>query len=283
MHPRALYLTLVLVTPLAACAGGAGPAGMASPAALAYAVPPGGTATYLQGDTVQMAMDMGGQGLDVTIEAAATLDLAYGGTGDAIEVSATYREFEILASNPMAGTQRGDETEIGGPVVFTIDRTGEGVLVSAPTIEGVAAQAVSPAAMAITFFPRLPGRAVSAGEMWVDTVSYRTDEAAGTNEGTSVYEFTAVGDTLVGGRSLLKVSFLTTDERLSHTNQAGAEITQDVAGDGRGFYLWDPARNLIVEQFAEGRLRGTMTVSVAPMPLGIDMTVVQHLKLAPGN
>ncbi len=284
MRLRALASTALLVAPLAACASGtASPGEMAAPPALAYSVPPGSAATYIQGDTVEMEMDMGGQMMDVTVAMAATLDLAYAGAGDAVEVTATYRDFEITASNPMAGTQRGDESEIEGPIVFTIDRTGAGTLVSAPTIGGVAAQAVSPGAMAAGFFPRLPGRAVMAGETWTDTVSIRTEEDAGTNEGTTVYVFTAVGDTVVGGRSLLNVSFTMDDQRTSMMSQQGADIRQDVSGEGDGFYLWDAGRNLVVEQYVEARLRGTMEVSVAPMPFGLDMVVVQHLRLAEGG
>ncbi len=256
---------------------------MAGPPALAYSVPPGSAATYVQGDTVQMEMDMGGQMMDVTVAMSATLDLAYAGAGEAVEVTATYRDFEITASNPMAGTQRGDESEIDGPIVFTIDRKGAGTLVSGPSIEGVAAQAVSPGAMAAGFFPRLPGRAVTVGESWTDTVSIKTQEDAGTNEGTTVYAFTAAGDTVVGGRSLLKVTFTMDDERTSLMSQMGADIRQDVSGQGDGFYLWDAGRNLVVEQYVEARLRGTMEVSVAPMPFGLDMVVVQHLNLAEGG
>lgn len=284
MRFRVLFSTALVVAPLAACAGGtASPGEMASPPALAYSVPPGNAATYIQGDTVEMEMDMGGQMLDVTVAMSATLDLAYAGAADAIEVTATYRDFDLTASNPMAGTQRGDESEIDGPIVFTIDRMGAGTLVSAPTVQGVAAQAVSPGAMAAGFFPRLPGRAVTMGETWTDTVSISTQEDAGTNEGTTVYVFTAVGDTVVAGRSLLKVSFTSDDERTSLMSQQGADIRQDVSGSGDGFYLWDAGRNLVVEQYIEARLRGTMEVSVAPMPFGLDMVVVQHLRLAEGG
>ncbi len=284
MRSRALLPTLLVALPLAGCAGGtAAPGQMSGPPALAYAPPPAGTATYVQGDTVQMEMDMGGQMMDVTVAMSSLLDLAYAGTGDAIEVTATYRDFEITASNPMAGTQSGDESEIDGPIVFTIDRRGEGTLVSAPTIDGVSAQAVSPASMAAGFFPRLPGRAVSAGEMWTDTVNISTDEETGTNEGTTIYEFTAVGDTVVNGATLLKVTFNSTDERMTEMSQMGAEITQDVSGEGEGFYLWDAGRSLVVEQYMEARLRGTMEVSMAPVPFGLDMVVVQHLRLDEGS
>ena len=284
MRSRLALSALVLITPLAACAGsGSGPASPAAPPALAYAMPPGGAATYVQSDTVEMVMDLGGQLMDVTIEMNATMDMTYSGGGDALEVTATFREFDLSASNPMAGTQRADESEIDGPLVFTIDRTGEGTLVTAPQLDDIAAQGLSPASMAAGFFPRLPGRAVTVGEMWTDTVSIDVVEEFGSTEGRAIYDFTAVGDTLVDGRTYLKVTFTSFDERVSNSQQMGADIAQDVAGEGEGYYLWDASRNLIVAQYIEARLGGTMDVSMAPMPLGIDMTVVQHLRLAEGG
>ena len=283
MRPRFFLPALLLVAPVAACAGGGGPGEMSAPPALAYAVPPGGAATYLQSDTIEMAIDAGGQFIDVTVQMNATLDMAYAGGGDAVEVTTTFREFELSASNPMAGTQRADESEIDGPLVFTIDRTGAGTLVSAPELGEVVATGLSPASMAAGFFPRLPGRAVAAGETWTDTVTVDTRDESGTTRGTTIYDFTAVGDTVVDGRTYLKVTFTTFDERVAETQQMGAEIVQDVAGDGDGFYLWDATRNLVVQQFIEARLQGAMEVSMAPVPLGVDMTVVQHLRLAEGG
>jgi hypothetical protein len=246
-------------------------------------MPPGGTATYLQSDTVEMVIDMGGQMADVTVQMDATLDMTYSGGGDALEVTMAFREFSLSASNPLAGTQRADESQIDGPLVFTIDRTGAGTLVSAPRLGEIAATGLSPASMAAGFFPRLPARAVTAGEMWTDTVSIDAVEDFGTTEGRTVYDFHAVGDTVVAGRTYLKVSFTSFDERLARSQQMGAEIIQDVAGEGVGYYLWDSTRSLVVEQSMEARLQGAMEVSMAPAPLGVDMVVVQHLRLAEGN
>lgn len=283
MRRRSFLPALLLVAPVAACAGGGGPGEMSAPPALAYAVPPGGAATYLQSDTIEMAIDAGGQFIDVTVQMNATLDMAYAGGGDALEVTTTFREFELSASNPMAGTQRADESEIDGPLVFTIDRRGAGTLVSAPELGEVAATGLSPASMAAGFFPRLPGRAVAAGETWTDTVKVDTEDESGTTRGSTIYDFTAVGDTVVDGRTYLKVTFTSFDERIAETQQMGTEIVQDVAGDGEGFYLWDASRSLIVQQYIEARLEGAMEVSMAPVPLGVDMTVVQHLRLAEGG
>ena len=202
MRARVAVTALVLATPHMACAGsGSGTAGPSGPPALAYAMPPGGTATYVQSDTVEMVIDMGGQLANVTVQMDATLDMTFSGGGDALEVTTNFREFELSATNPLAGTQRADESQIDGPLVFTIDRTGEGTLVSAPELGEIAATGLSPASMAAGFFPRLPARAVTVGEMWTDTVSIDAVEEFGTTEGRTIYDFHAVGDTVVDGMS----------------------------------------------------------------------------------
>lgn len=283
MRELALITTLALPLALAACASGGGPTGAASPLPLAYAPPAGETLTYLEGDTVTMSIDAGGQFLDVTVAMSAVLGVGFEGGGDDIEVTIDFRDFEIDASNPMVGSQRGDESGITGPLVFTIDRWGAGTLLTAPAVEGVAAQAVSPETIVASFFPPLPGRAVEPGEMWSDTVTLVVDEEAGSTQGTTIFHFTAVGDTVVAGSSYLKVAYTTRDERVSEIAQDGVTITQDVAGDGEGWYLWDSTRGLVAARFTEAQMRGTMEVSLAPMPLALDMKVVQHLRIDDGG
>lgn len=281
MYHRLAAALLILPFAAACASGSAG--GPAPDAALAYSGLSGGTATYVQGDTVEIQIDAGGQFLEVSVESFQVMDLAFADAPEGVEVTATIRELDVAASNPMAGTQRADESEIDGPIVWTLTPDGEGTLVRAPEIGGTAAQVVSPTAIAGTFFLPLPGRPVQPGDTWVDTVSVSGEEAVGEFDAETIYSFTAAGDTVVDGRPLTRVNFLTEDERLSTSVQAGTEVTQDVGGDGEGWYLWDPARNLVVAQYWEGRLRGTMTVPMAPMPLGMDMTVVTQVRLDPGG
>jgi hypothetical protein len=281
MHQR--HVAALLLLPLAAaCASGPG-GGPAPDAALAYTGLAGSTATYVQGDTVEIQIDAGGQFLEVSVDSYSVLDVAFADAAPGVEVTATYREFDVAATNPMMGTQRADEDEIEGPVVWTLTPTGEGTLVSAPEIGGTAAQVVSPTAIAGSFFMPLPGRPVAPGDSWVDTVSIVGEEEVGEFDAESIYTFTAAGDTVVDGRALTKVTFVSEEERLSSSMQQGTEVTQDVGGEGEGWYLWDPARNLIVAQYYEGRLEGSMTVPMAPMPLGMDMIVVSHLRLDDGG
>ncbi len=278
MRDLSLVTTFALLF-LAGCATGSGTSGGGDGPALAHAPAPGTTVTYQEGDTVRMAIDAGGEVVDVTVAMAAVLDVGFDGTGDDLRVTIDFREFEIDASNPIVGSQRGDHSLIEGPLVLAMDRTGAGTVVSAPTVDGVVAQAVSPQMMATSFFPRLPGRVVAVGEEWTDTVTLAVGEEEGMTRGTTVYHFTAVGDTLIGNANYLKVTFTSRDERVSEVAQDGAAITQDVAGEGSGWYLWDSARGLVVQHFLEARLRGTMEVSMVPVPLGLDMAVVQHLRL----
>jgi hypothetical protein len=277
-HRIAPVLTLLL--PFAvACATGSG--GSPEAAALAYTGLDGTSATYVKGDTVEIEIDAGGQFLEVSVDSYEVLDLDFADAAGGVQVTATYRELDVAATNPMMGTQRADEEEVEGPVVWTLSPRGQGTLVAAPEIGGTAAQVVSPTTMAGAFFLPLPGRAVQPGESWSDTVRVSGEEAMGEFDVETIYTFTAAGDTVVDGRTLRRVDFVTEDDRVSTSVQAGTEIAQDVGGEGEGWFLWDSARRLVVEQYWEGRLQGSMEVPMAPMPLAMDMTVVSHMRLDP--
>ena len=62
----------------------------------------------------------------------------------------------------------------------------------------------------------------------------------------------------------------------------GMEIHQDVSGTVEGHVLWDMGAGLMVERFADSTGRGSMEVSVAPMPLGMRIRAQSTVKLAGG-
>lgn len=266
---RKLLLLLPLPV-LAACGGGAPPAEPPAPPALAYELPPVPTATYVQGDTAVVQVDAGGQMIDVTVASRTTMSMAFEPTPEgAIRVTATIEELDARATNPMAPAQTADESEVSGPVVFTLSRTGEGTLVSAPEIGEAARTFVSPGVMAATFFPRLPARAVRPGDTWTDTISVATDEEGTSMNATSIVTYTARGDTVVDGRSLLLVAMTGEDERRVEGNMQGMDMLQEAAGTSDGWFLWDAARRLPVEVVYTTDSTGTMEVTAAPFPLGL--------------
>ncbi len=286
MHRRSLPATLgVLALATAACAGsGSGP-GAPSPAdaPLTYADPVPAPARFHQADSLRVTVDAGGQTFDVRQTQTATLALRFAGGESGLEVTADFVEFEGRVDNPMAGPQRFSVDQIEGPLVWTLDRRGAAVLVAEPVLSGGAEALVVPEAMAATFFPRLPDRAVRPGDAWTDSLSLDTETSNGVVRLHSVIEYTVRGDTVVDGNPLLKVDFVSDDRRMIEAREAGMDITQDLGGTGRGHFLWDRAANRLHSQVVEVRYTGTMEVPMAPFPLGLTVDGVSRTVAAGGG
>lgn len=272
-------LALLPLSTLIACGGGA-PAEPPPPPALAYELPEAPTAIYVQGDTAVVQVDAGGQMIDVTVASRATMSMTFEPAADgAVRVTATIDELDARATNPMAPPQTTDESEISGPVVFTLSRRGEGTLVSAPDIGDAARTFISPGVMAATFFPRLPARAVDPGDTWTDTITVATDEEGTAMDATSIITYTARGDTAVDGTSLLLVTMTGEDERRVEGNMQGMDMLQEAAGTSEGYFLWDAARRLPVEVVYTTDSTGTMEVTAAPFPLGLRAESTTRIEL----
>jgi hypothetical protein len=172
----------------------------------------------------------------------------------------------------MGGAQTATESDIDGQLVFTIDKTGRGTLVTAPEVKGAAEQLISPTAFVYEFFPRLPGGAANPGDMWTDTIQYEIAMSQGDVSSQSVLTYTFVGDTVVDGKTLLHVSYEGTAEAVGTGMTEGVEVIQSFSGDVVGMFLWDPARSLMVSGESTQDLDGTVEVPGAGMP-AMPMTV----------
>lgn len=264
---------------LVACGGtGAPPA----PPSLAYEVPAEPTATYVKADTAVVSVDAGGQMIDVTASSRTTMDMSFAPEADGgVRVTTTFSDLEATASNPMGPSEEVREDAVEGELVFTLSRTGEGALVSAPDVDERAQTFLSPTTIAATFFPRLPGRAVTPGETWTDTVTVDTEEGNSTIQSTSVVTYTAAGDTTVMGSRYLMVRMTTRDDRMFEGTEMGMSMSQDLTGTSEGWFLWDPVRKLPAEIVIRSEAEGSMEVSAAPFPLGIATDNTTRVTLQP--
>jgi hypothetical protein len=279
-HPRSLVVVLLAA---GGCATGGSAGGGGAGSALAYGLPEGGSVSYVHADTVAVAVDAGGQTIDVDQTSVGTLDMTFRPSGAAIEVSAVYSALDAQASNPMQGTQRATAGDVKGPIVFTLSQTGEATLVTAPELTGAAPQLLDIGSLAGTFFPRLPARAVQPGDAWTDTVHVESDRPDGQIISHSIVAYTVAGDTVVSGRPLLKVTFVSQDERSADVTQQGMDMSQDVSGTMRGHFLWDRSRGILHSQTQSGVFTGTMEVSAAPFPLGLAIEARSVIRLVEGG
>jgi hypothetical protein len=228
-----------------------------------------------------MDIDAGGQSMQATVRSAATLGAVFARSGDGLRVTMTVEDLDARVANPMASVSA-DESGVKGALVFTMDRRGAVTLVSQPEVAGETAQFFQPLSMAHGLFPRLPGRAAGVGESWTDTIRIDGDQGPGSVQSVMVVQYTVAGDTLVGGRSLVKIDLKATSEASVRGVTTGMDFTQSITGTQEGWVLWDQQRSLMVESYATNDGRGTMDVSAAPFPLGVRIRSTSRVKLHDG-
>jgi hypothetical protein len=241
---------------------------------------------YVTGDTLDMYIDVGAMGvMEVEGNSSATWAMSFSEGMGGLDVTATI--LDLYAEQTSAGAEGVSATEedIEGDVVFTMDRTGRGTVVSLPQVAGPVETLVTPVSVVHDFFPRLPADPVSPGESWTDTLSYEIEMSAGSAVMTQVTTFTLHGDTTVAGSRLLKVTFTGDGERNGKVNQGGTEISQYVSGPTEGMFLWDPSRALMVSYEASFEMDGVSEIMNAPMevpPMGVSVEGRSVIKLKGG-
>jgi len=273
-------LTLATALSLALGACGGGPP---SPPALAYTLPTETAVSYVSGDTARMDIDANGQSMQARVTATSTFATTFARAADGgVQVSITVEDMDARMSNPAGPPASASEKDIDGPLVFTLDRRGEATVVSEPKLNQSAQQFFQPLMLAHTFFPRLPGRGVEPGTTWTDTVHVDGPQGEGHVTMTAISTYTVVGDTMVGGRSVVRVDVAGTVDQTASGLIAGMDFSQSGSGSITGWVLWDMTRGLMTESYSETDARGTMDVSAAPFPLGIRVRQQARVKLAEG-
>jgi hypothetical protein len=249
-----LSAALALALPLAAACGSGGPAPGGA------LVPTLASAAWDRDVTVDVRIDLGGQDLPVRITGSGVLEADFEPREGGVRVSAGYRSWSARATNPMAGTQTADESQIQGRTVFDLDARGRPTVVSVPTTTGAAAELFDGTQLAHEFVPRMPGRVPGAGESWTDTITYTSSIPGGESRSEQVVRYTAVGDTVVDGRTLLHIRAESEDRAEVRGSAEGQAFRQNFSGTSRHTYLWDGRDGVVHYSRVEGEMSGSMTM-----------------------
>lgn len=263
MDPRrpAVWLSLLLA---GACAGltGPGPRG-----ALEFRAPEGGTAGYTLGDTMRISVDAGmGGTIDMRLTTAGRLAMDFEEDGDGVTVTTRFEEFSGRMSNPMAGATTASQDDIEGELVFRVDRRGRVEVIERPRVSTAAAQLARTLTLPYEMFPALPGRAVSAGESWADTVRVLGEEAGVSTDATYVMTYTLVGDTALDGATVHRIDFAGTVAAENEGVAGEFRVAQSVTGDIDGTAFWDSGRSVMVSSQSRSSLSGSVNVPAAGVP-----------------
>jgi len=270
---------------VAACAGGS-----ATPPALAYRLPAVTEVTYDVLDTATVGIEALGQTLELEVGSAAVYGVSFSRAGEGVRVTLSVEDLAATLTVPMAGPIEVDESSITGDLVFTLDRRGEATLEAAPEVDDAIGQLMPPLQVAHSFFPALPGTPVRVGDRWADTISYGSDgadggpavgpaasEAAGTQR--SVIEYTAVGDTVVAGTSLLRIAFDGTSEVTQTLTMQGMEIEQSTNLDLVGHVLWDTQAGMMFERRTVSTGTGRVRIALMPAELPTRLESITQVRL----
>jgi hypothetical protein len=215
-----------------------------------------------------------GQTVTLSVKMAAVYALSFErAKADSLRVTLGVEDLDAQLSVPTAGSTHLDKSIVSGDLVFSVSRKGGIRVISLPKLAATGGQLLSPVGIAHSFFPGLPGTAVSTGDSWVDSVSYEDAEVSGASE-HSVYRYTVAGDTVVDGRSLLAIEFSGTSELSQKTSLQGTDVAQTSSVDVHGRLLWDAASGLLYER--EATTTGTGSVKAAAVPAPLPTTLETH-------
>lgn len=263
----------LLLFGMTACGG---PATVGPTGGLMYGVPDAPTVTYVAESSQEIGIDAGPMGtMNMTANSEVTLGVAFAAGADGVEVTATFEDLTASMTQPMGGSLSATESDVEGPLVFSMDSRGKGTPITIPTTKGSAGQLVAPVSFVHEFFPRLPGKAVDPGATWTDTISWEASTAEGDQSSVSVVTYTLVGDTLVDGTALLHVSYVGDVDVVGSGATEGMEVMQVFSGETVGMFLWNPARGLMVAGDSSADMEGTVEVPAAgmpPMPMSVTAT-----------
>lgn len=256
----ALLMGFVVLS--SACAtGGSGGADTG----MAYGVPEGGPFTYVYGDSLFASVDVPGMGrIDLSFEQSMTLSVSFEPSASGAVVTADFHDYSATISNPVAGTSRASSSNVTGGIEFTLDARGRANLTGSPSLTGAAAMIMRPVGLANEFLPRLPGRVVSAGDVWTDTIEYSGESAVGKVEVHWVGTYTVAGTEEWRGMTVTRVESAGTYSLASAGDLQGMYVEQQLAGPEVGYFLWDSARRLVVYHQSIRDLVGTIEVDVVP-------------------
>lgn len=275
VRPTRLPSAAALAITLGACATGGG-----APPALAYRLPEPTRVTYAAGDTLSIEIDLG-QAVELAVQTTAMYDLAFTSLSDGVGVTLGVRDLHVDVSLPMAAPMSLDDDIIDGDLVLELDRRGRVTILQTPEVEDAASPFLAGPAIANSFFPGLPGRAVRAGDSWVDTVAFAEDLDSGNASTRAITTYTVRGEAVVDGRSLLEIGLEGTQEMQQTLALQGLEVEQRTTLAVTGRVLWDLQRGLLHERETVSTGTGTVSIAIAPAPLPTRVEIRSHARLAP--
>ena len=266
MIRRQTLLLAATVLAAAGCSSSGSPGAPAPAPVLGFRLPSVPSATYHVADTTKATVDSPMGPVQMDQSSSMQLDMTFEDDPVGVRVTGEVAAWDFTATQPMGGPVKGGLENLEGPLVFTLDGRGVVDVISVPEASGAAAQFARLHSMAHGIFPRLPNRTVVAGASWTDTLTWSAEESGADITSTTIYHYTATGDTVVDGRSLLVMAVESETEVHTEATQQGMEVTMALSSSERGVALWDLERAMLYASDMDRTMTGTFEVGGMGMP-----------------
>lgn len=247
---------------------------------LRYVAPLPTAITFTTVDSIQNTIGGMPTGDMTTTGTMRTVDeLRFAVRGDSVVVTAILKEMSGETTSPMGavpmsvGERPPVELKIGPKGPDPIDRSGTSF-----QLPGVGAElgALLTSRMALARLVGVPGRALSVGESWVDTVRLSPEDpqpVAGFQlEMLVAIRGTYAGDTIVDGRTLNVLRIITEMTSKGSGTLQGMDMAQDMTMTSEATVLWDSALHVPLRSDAVAQ---SVVDSAVP---GMGMTVRMEMR-----
>ncbi len=239
---------------------------------LAYTSAPGSAATYRVADSMRLAMMSPRGPMDLTNIGRATLTVSFEADPAGFRATAEVTDFNGSAHSSQMGTRTIGSDAVGGAVVAVVGPAGLVELVDKPDLSPEMGQYTLFEALGHDLFPRLPERAVAAGESWTDTVTWSSTAGGGRSSSTRIRTFTLGEQVVVDGRSLQTIVLSATVEYSSGMGQGQTRYE----GTQTGNYFWDAEAGLLRSAELVSEFKGEAKVGRAP-PTTVTVNALQRI------
>jgi len=267
------WLAILLLLPACASAPATTTPVQPTTSALAYAVPTPAAATYAFMDSSSFNIQSGAMGeIRANIGTTGMAEVTYAPKGGDVEATVRITQFNgSMTNSQMGGGPTATQADIEGPAVVTVSPRGVATVTAMPKLTPAVEQIGVTEGFFRRFFVRLPGNAVRPGAVWVDTIAMNEKHGALTSDLHDVVTSTLVGDTVVNGKTLARITTVTQRTLNISGNNQGVEIAQKLTGTANGTTLWDRQRNILVERVEQTDMKGTFDLPQMGMT-GLPLT-----------
>jgi hypothetical protein len=288
--PRRTLAALIALG-LAGGLGGCAPPGppppfAAAPDDLAYGLPTPSPLCYAVADTARFTVDSGAMGrMSVSAAYAAVVELELGAGQDAagqdaMEARARVHSLRGGFEPQSQPAQAVDASDLAGEFRLTLDARGRTEVLESPVLTARLLDVTSAESMVRPLFVQLPGRPAGVGDAWTDTIVSVENGPDARSTVRTVITTTILGDTVVDGRTLLRLRTRAENHMEMEGRSGGVLVRQLLTGTTEGSVLWDPHFRMLIERGETGSLAGTLAMpaaGVADVPL--SATVRRHVRL----